>query len=98
MEPLSFDAEVWLYDGDAAWHFVTLPPDIADEVEANSTSQAGFGSVPVRVTIGSTTWSTSLFPDSKVQSYVLPVKKEVRRREGIAAGDPVTVHLALREV
>jgi hypothetical protein len=97
VDDLHFDAELWLYDGDAAWHFVTLPPDVADEIEANATSRAGFGSVPVRVTIGATTWSTSLFPDSKAQSYVLPVKKDVRRREGLTAGDPVTVHLSLLE-
>lgn len=94
---VEFDAELWLYDGDAAWHFVTLPPDVADEVEASATITAGFGSVPVRVTIGSTTWATSLFPDSKVESYLLPVKQEVRKREGLSAGDPVTVHLSLRE-
>ena len=97
VKPLSFAAELWLYHGDAAWHFVTLPPDVADEIEAQAVSNVAFGSVPVEVTIGATTWSTSLFPDSKTQSYVLPVKKEVRRREGLLAGSPVTVHLSLRE-
>ena len=96
MEPLNFEAELWLYDGDAAWHFVTLPPDVADEIEAHSVAGVGFGSVPVEVTIGATIWSTSLFPDKKAQSYVLPVKKEIRRREELSVGDSVTVHLSPR--
>jgi len=54
-------AEVWLYPGEAGWHFVTLPPDVADDVRARSGASARpFGSVPARITIGGMTWSTSL--------------------------------------
>jgi len=49
--------------------------------------------VRVEVTIGATTWRTSLFPDSKRQTYVLPVKKDVRRREGLVAGAAAGVDL-----
>ena len=52
----------------------------------------------VRVTIGSSTWHTSLFPDSKARSYVLPVKKPVRTAEGIVAGDQVDVTIELVDV
>lgn len=92
-----FDAEVWLWDGQAAWHFLTVPADVSDDIEARSTGrQRGFGSVRVRVTIGATTWATSVFPDSKRQAYILPVK-EVRRSEGLSAGTGVTVALELLE-
>ena len=96
MADVEFDAEVWLYEGDAAWHFVTLPEDVSDDIEARTTGpRRGFGSVRVRVTIGTTNWSTSIFPDSKRGAYLLPVKKEVRRREGVTAGDRVAVTLDL---
>ena len=98
MDRFAFEAELWLYEGDAAWHFITVPADISDAIEAaSSNSRAGFGSVPVRVTVGNTTWSTSVFPDSKRQAYLLPVKKEVRRREGLEAGRQVSVSLAVAE-
>lgn len=91
------DAEVWVHAGDAPWHFVTLPHDVADEIRARAEGEhRPFGSVPVQATIGSTTWSTSLFADTKAASYLLPVKAEVRRRERIAAGDRVRVRVALR--
>ena len=96
MERFEFDAEIWLYEGDAAWHFITVPPDISDQIEALTSGQRkGFGSVPVRVSVGTTTWSTSLFPDSRRQAYVLPVKKEVRNREGLSVGSQASVTLEL---
>lgn len=47
----------------------------------------------VQVTVGKTTWSTLVFPDTKQGSYVLPVKKVVRSAEGISQGDNVNVTL-----
>ena len=39
-------------------------------------------------------WRTSVFP-IKAGGYFLPVKADVRRKAGIAAGDEVTVELEL---
>ena len=92
-----FEAELWLWKDDAAWHFVSLPDSVADEIDEQAGPRRGFGSVPVQVTIGSSTWSTSVFPDSKRATYLLPVKKQVRNREGVGAGDVVTVQLSVRQ-
>jgi hypothetical protein len=90
----SFTAELWEYEGQGAWHFVSLPPADADEIEATHGRHAkGFGSIPVEVTIGSTTWSTSIFPDKKRATYLLPVKKAVRTAEGLVAGTKAKVGL-----
>lgn len=43
------------------------------------------------------TWSTSVFPSNEAQTYVLPVKKDVRRREGLDDGDVIRVRLTLAE-
>ena len=51
----------------------------------------GFGSIRVEVTLGGSTWRTSIFPDSKAGCYVLPVKKAVRTAEGVEIGDRVDV-------
>ena len=58
----------------------------------------GFGSVRVEVTVGRTTWRTSLFPDAKAATYVLPVKKAVRVAEGLTVGDTVRVRIRLLDV
>ena len=94
-----FDAELWRWKGDGAWHFVTVPAEVSDEIEGRTSAleRRGFGSVRVRVTIGASTWATSVFPDKTQEAYVLPVKKDVRTREGVAEGDQVTVQLDLLE-
>jgi hypothetical protein len=57
-------------------------------------SLRGFGSVKVEACLHDVTWRTSVFP-VKSGGYILPVKADVRRKAGIAAGDEVTVELEL---
>lgn len=92
---LTFDAELWLHAGEGSWHFVTLPEDVADEVRELAPMRGGFGSVRVTVTVGEVRWATSLFPDSKSTSFVLPVKKQVREANDLMAGDTVHVRLSV---
>lgn len=84
---------VWLYPGKAAWHFVTIQKeDAADIVASYPWPRKGFGSIPVHVTIGSSTWKTSIFPEKK-GSFLLPLKKSVRDAEGIMEKDEVEILL-----
>ena len=91
---LSFEGEVWQHDGPGGWHFVTLPLPVADELRDRAPVGRGFGSRRVVVTLGSSTWSTSVFPDTRSGSFLLPVKQAVRRRDDVVAGD--VVHVVLR--
>jgi hypothetical protein len=90
-----FAAELWEWDArdDASWVFVTLPVDVGEEIRDISPPSRGFGSVRVRVRIGGTEWRTSVFPDSRSGSYVLPMKKAVRRAEGLEIGATAEVEL-----
>lgn len=91
-----FRAKLWLYDGSGAWVFVTLPKDCGEEIKMiTADNRRGFGSVRVHATIGSETWKTSVFPDSKSGSYVLPVKKEVRKSTDSDVGDMVDIAVSL---
>lgn len=94
-----FTAALWEWDAKASWFFVTVPVAISDEIDARTYGLTnGFGSVRVRVRIGGSEWMTSLFPDSKQQAYVLPVKKAVRQAEGLSVGDEARVHIELVDV
>jgi hypothetical protein len=91
---ITLTAELWLWSG-GSWHFVTVPAGEGDEIRAHSLlNRGGFGSVKVEATINGVSWRTSVFPQ-KSGGYLLPVKKEVRCRAGIAAGDELTVELEL---
>jgi hypothetical protein len=89
---------LWIWKGSDAsgrWFFITVPEEQSDEIRAHAFGNPrGFGSVKVEATIGDVTWRTSVFPLSR-GGYLLPVKAEVRRKAGIAAGDEVTVVLKL---
>jgi len=92
-----FAAPLWEHTGEAAWHFVTLPPDIADAIaDMTASERRGFGSVRVTVTVGDTTWTTSVFPDSRAGTYLLPIKAAVRKAEALTAGDRLTADLTVR--
>ncbi|MGK2878558.1 MAG: DUF1905 domain-containing protein [Solirubrobacterales bacterium] len=36
-----FDATLWRHDGPAAWHFISLPDELADELRAVGNGTAG---------------------------------------------------------
>ena len=94
---ITFTSLLWIWKGEAAgrWYFVTVPEEQSDEIRAQAFgTPRGFNSVRVEVTIGDVTWRTSVFPLNS-GGYVLPVKKEVRCRAGIGAGDDVTVELEI---
>ena len=95
---ITVTAPIWLWsEGKGSWHFLTIPAEEAVEIRlaaAAAGPRRGFGSVRVEATINDVTWRTSIFPQ-KAGGYILPIKAEVRAQAGIAAGDDVTVTLAL---
>ncbi len=92
-----FSARIFPYPGMAAWRFVSLPHVLSSDIKIRfGKIKKGWGSIPVLVTVGKTTWETSIFPDKKSQSYLLPIKLEVRKKEGIMDGDTVAVCIGIR--
>jgi hypothetical protein len=98
---VDFDAELWRWDArrSDSWIFASVPPEVSEEIrEHHHGPPRGFGAVRVRATIGSSTWTTSVFPDSARGCYVLPIKRAVRTAEGLDVGDVATVSLELVDV
>ena len=93
---ITLAATLWIWSGESAtWHFMTVPEAIAGEIRAEGFARrGGFGSVRVEATIDNVTWRTSVFPQ-KSGGYILPMKADVRRRAGIAAGDEVELILEI---
>lgn len=92
----TFSCPLWAMPGEGGWVFATVPSDVTELIRAVPREpRPGFGSLRVNATLGSTTWKTSIFPDSKSHCFVLPVKKAVRSAEGI---DPPDVAIVTLEV
>lgn len=95
MDPtFTFTAELWLHPK-GTWVFITVPQDETDEIHEVAPHPGGFGSVRVGAQIGDTSWTTSVFPDSKVGCFVLPIKKQVRTAEQIDIGDTAQIELTV---
>jgi hypothetical protein len=93
---ITVTAPLWIWTGEnGSWHFITVPQELSGDIRAHCLAiMRGFRSARVEATINGVSWRTSVFP-MKSGGYFLPVKADVRRKAGIAAGDEVTVELEL---
>ncbi|MFZ2014654.1 MAG: DUF1905 domain-containing protein [Nocardioides sp.] len=91
---LEFAGPLFEWRGPAPHHFVAVPEDEAEQLRETAAAVTyGWGMIPVRGRIGSTEFTTSLWP--KDGGYVVPIKDAVRRPEQLSLGDVVDVHLTV---
>jgi hypothetical protein len=89
---IEFTGEILFWKGPAPWYFVAMPAEQSQDLKAVSGLLTyGWGVIPVRVQIGKTVWTTSLFP--KDERYLVPIRADVRKAEKIDTGDTVTLRL-----
>ena len=91
---LGFAGEIWFWRGPSPFHFVTVPDAESGELLSVAPLVSyGWGMIPCRALIGSTEWTTSLFP--KDGGYLVPIKDVVRTAEGLDVGDIVEIQLTV---
>ena len=90
----TFEGPVVYWRGPAPFYFIPLPEHVLDDLApvANELTY-GWGCIPATVTIGNTTFTTSMIP--KDGGFLVPVKVAVRRAEGIDEGDRVEASVAV---
>lgn len=77
-----FSAKIWQYSGPAAWYFISLPPDISEEIRHHlGWKEEGWGRLKATAKIGSTEWKTAIWFDTKHNAYILPLKADIRKKE-----------------
>lgn len=92
----SFNAELWEWVSRTTWFFFSVPEAEADDIEEEfGRRAAGFGSIRVEATIGSSTWRTSIFPSTEQETYVLPVKKAIRKAERLEDGSTASIEITI---
>ncbi|WP_421981308.1 DUF1905 domain-containing protein [Roseibium sp.] len=97
LDQMNFSADLWLSPGPGGWTFVTLPEACADQIRFVAAGQKAksWGMIKVKVTIGSSTWRTTIWPDKASGSFLLPVKAAVRKAEKVSVGDTVKVDMTV---
>lgn len=92
----SFRSKVWKYEGKAGWYFVTLPKQLSKKIrKAHGLSEEGWGRLKASAHIGKTSWKTAIWYDTKAQSYLLPLKSEIRKKEVVVVGTLLNIKLQL---
>jgi hypothetical protein len=94
----AFRAKLWIWQGKAAWYFISLPAKVSREIQLVDAGprRAGFGALRVEATIGTSTWQTSIFPSTPLNGYLLPVKAGIRKQQNLLEGKAVSVQLVVR--
>lgn len=91
---VEFTAELIEWRGPAPFFFAPLTEEAVRQVrETAALASYGWGVIPVTATIGSTSFTTSLFP--RQGGYLLPIKDAVRQAEDIRLGGKVTSKLII---
>lgn len=89
------EAKIFKWQGKGAWYFVRIEKETAEKIkESFGMYSRGWGSLPVNVTIGNSTWKTSIFPDKK-DTYLLPIKSQIRKAENTQEGDILNITLEI---
>ena len=89
-----FTASVWQHPAEGGWYFVSLPREMATEIRTHfKTEEEGWGRLKVRAKVAKTEWSTAIWFDTKRNTYLLPIKAEVRKKQKIEAGDGLEISL-----
>ena len=94
-----FEARIWNYSSVGSWFFVSLPKSVSQEIRtAFHWREEGWGRLKVKASIGKTTWDTAIWYDTKFETYLLPLKAEIRRKEYLNDGNSVSVILFLSQI
>jgi hypothetical protein len=95
LERFRFEAEVIYWRGPSPFFYAPIPAPLAEDIRRLSKLVTyGWGMIPVEAEIGGVIFTTSLFP--KDETYLLPLKVDVRRKTGITAGDAIAVEMTVQ--
>jgi len=90
-----FSAKVYQYSSSvemSGWTFVSLPKEMSIEIRDNfKWLEKGWGRMKVAAKIGSSEWQTAIWFDTKQDTYLLPLKAEIRKKENIVLDKDVKI-------
>jgi hypothetical protein len=91
-----FEGVVRLWPANEKFFLLPLPKEISAEIfEISDGLTNGWGSLKVEAQIGEVVWRTSIFPDSKLGIFELPLKADVRKKNGLVVGSVATCEIEL---
>lgn len=92
-----FSAKVYQYSSSvemSGWTFVSLPKEISIEIRDNfKFLEEGWGRMKITAKVGNSQWQTAICFDTKQDTYLLPLKAIIRKKENIILEEVVDIML-----
>ena len=97
-----FTAKVWNYSstaGTGGWYIACLPKEMSKEIRENlKFLEEGWGRLKMTAKIGNTQWETAIWFDTKLNTYLLPLKAEIRKKEKIGTEKEVEIMIGFKAI
>lgn len=91
-----FCAKMWQYSGPNGWYFVSLPTDMATEIRENlKWQEEGWGRMKAIASIGESRWDTAIWFDKKQNTYLLPIKADIRIKEQLELNKEINITIGI---
>jgi hypothetical protein len=89
-----FSAKLWKSKGKGGWYFVSLPKSISKEIRAHfQWQEEGWGRMKAKAEISAFDWDSAIWYDSKLETYLLPIKTDLRKEGEFKVDDVLNVNL-----
>lgn len=75
------------------WHIVNVPEKVSQPYKSLAIN---FGFIPVTLTVGKSSWSSSFMPAGD-GTHIIAVPAKIRKANGIKVGDKITIEFEIRE-
>ena len=84
-------------DDKGAWRFARVPEKISAKIREMQKGKLrrGWGAVYAKAKIRKSEWQTSIFPDRHSNTYILPLKKEIRYEENLYDDSEINVSIEI---
>lgn len=87
-----FATEMWKHNAPGGWYFVSLPKDVSKEIRENlKWQEEGWGRMKAFAQIGEIVWETAIWFDTKHDTYILPIKSEIRKKSNLKIDQKITI-------
>ncbi len=81
------EGTVWKVDGPAGWYFLSMEKTLSQLIRTQfSSDEEGWGRLKATLSLPKSSWNSAIWFDTKLECYLIPIKKEIRAIEGITDG------------
>lgn len=89
-----YSTKMWKHNSPGGWYFVSIPQSISKEIRENlSWQEEGWGRMKAVAKIEDLTWETAIWFDTKMTTYILPIKAQIRTAKKLKVDQEIKMSL-----